>query len=285
MIRLPNHRAPLARTVLLAALLGAVHPARGASGAVGLPLHSLPDSGARAASVCAGLPIPCDAAATQAFSPPPHAGGPARDAIVLIDASRPMLVIAGPGRDGPKRQWDFSGYQHSSPPIADAGDAEPLAIHPALYRLDDSHLAVALVSHFTESYSGGGAGFEMADFLRLDEGKGAAPSAGTYEVAYAGIPFSCNTMVRACFTEREYQTSPHCHQESDGHLTLRFAEAPSQWSFTWHQTDWPAHKPARSKKPSQVTFGGSPAARPYTLPGKVSFCGARPQAWPEAEAR
>jgi len=36
--------------------------------------------------------------------------------------------------------------------------------------------------------------------------------------AYEDIPFWCSQMIRACFSEKEYKTSPHCHDETVGTL-------------------------------------------------------------------
>jgi hypothetical protein len=66
-------------------------------------------------------------------------------------------------------------------------------------------------------------------------------------------------MVRACFSEKEYRTSPHCHDESTGSLRIAYA-APSKpsgdygWSYTWRQSDWAAHKPARATRTRVARF-------------------------------
>lgn len=179
-----------------------------------------------------------------------------------------MLSIAPLAPDRPARQWDFSGYKHSNPP-----EEEPFAIYPALYRVDGTRFAVALVSRFAESYSGGGATFEMADFPILDE----AGERGKYTVAYAGVPFACNKTVRACFSARDEKNSATCHDETSGYLTLSYSPAPASWSFFWHETERPAHA---SQKSASIPFDVSPAAQAYKLPPGVPFCGGGPADWP-----
>lgn len=163
---------------------------------------------------------------------------------------------------GPIAGWklqalhDFRDYRHSMAESKTGnGDVQqqPLSLAPALYPLADGRWAAAVLWSVTEGYSGGGASFQIADFVPVE---GSKFSDG---LAHAGVPFSCTKMVCACFSEKEYKTSPHCYDESAGSLRIAYA-APSRpgggygWSYTWRQTDWEAHEPVRATYTSVVRF-------------------------------
>jgi hypothetical protein len=189
-------------------------------------------------------------------------------ALYLIDASRPALIAldaAAPERIEAARVWDFSGYIHSRPPTADLGATPaPVELYPVLYPVGEHGLAVALVSHSHETYVGGGATYSYADFVTL-EGK----------PAFSAVPFACNKMVRACFTEDEYAKSPHCHEEWTGHLGIRYGAAGIQ-TFVWYEEKWPAHVKGeqRSVRPFQPDPSGT---EELPAPAGISFCDATVQ--------
>ena len=195
-------------------------------------------------SVCPQLPVPCDPANVTAWVGTRDGTGP----LYLIDAGRPMLVAldaAEPARTDLARQWDFREYVHSTPPVADGGSPEPLRIDPELYPVGITDWAVAIVSMSRENYSGGWASFHVADFVSLD-----APA----KALYKAVPFLCSKVIRACFSEREYRRSRHCHEENGGHLTIRFGEGEAGWRFMWHETHWPGNTPRRRQTSTHVPF-------------------------------
>jgi hypothetical protein len=232
---------------------------------------------AQVAAFCAKLATPCNAPTTRAWI----ANASALGTTFLIDSSRPMLVAVRDGSAG--QSWDFAGYAHSQPTRdTGAGDTrEPLELFPALYPAVNAQYAVALVRNLRESYSGGGAGFAYADFVVLRADGKYAPTP-----LYAGVPFSCSKMIRACFSERDYKTSRHCHDEMNGYLTIQFparaGDVPGEsgWTFFWHQSDWPANVTKSHARRTQTRFvlpannmksmNGANAS----LPPNVSFCGA-----------
>jgi hypothetical protein len=219
------------------------------------------------AALCAHLPQPCDASSLRLLRP----RAPAADAyVVLSDQPLAMARVTRTPRAGWKLDalHDFGGYRHSmAETTTDNGTAgpQPLSLAPALYPVADGHWAVAVLWSVTESYSGGGASFRTADFVPLDGPKKADG------LAHSGVPFACYKMVRACFSEKEYKTSPHCHDESTGSLRIAYA-APAKaggdyrWSYTWRQSEWAAHEPARNQsiKVARFTDRGGQA---------VPFCG------------
>jgi hypothetical protein len=215
------------------------------------------------ARLCALLPQPCDAQALGLYKP----RGAAAGGYAVISAE--PLAIARVQRSGKgagswqlERLHDFSGYAEAirkdpGDPMSDAR----LSLAPALYPLAEGQWAVAVVQTVLESYSGGGAAFSKADFVPLE---------GTRMVA-EGIPFSCTKMVRACFSEKEYKQSKHCHDESSGSLRIAYGEParpgePYRWQYTWLQSDWPAHAAANAATTSRLHFAATTTER-------VGFCG------------
>ncbi len=203
-----------------------------------------------------------------------------RGRLYLIDASRPWLATLDerePTDATRARVWDFSAYRPSVPSAADAGTPPALRLHPALYPVGASGQAVAIVSSTREMYSGGGANFEFADFVALDAA--GATSMKVAKVIYAAVPFACSKTVRACFSQREHKRSPHCTDDSEGHLTIGFGDnagvAPA-WSFRWHEQSWPANV-ARSRQQSTRSTFAVPAGPRDVANGaaaeSASFCG------------
>lgn len=221
------------------------------------------------AAACRKLVEPCNPQTTKVWMGTVQPLGK----LFLIDSSRPLIAVLQ--RDTIAQQWDFSTYRHSRAQPGH-GTGEPLEIHPAFYPAGDGGYAVALVSRQREAYSGGGADFAFADFVTLSSDP--KPRTAAYALRYAGVPFSCSKMMRACFDEREYKTSSHCHHEMNGYLTIQFpprGSAEAGWSFTWHQTDWPAHvgKNRLHHTRSRFTLPAHAAAGDKALPANVSFCG------------
>ncbi|CAN5610761.1 hypothetical protein BH10PSE18_BH10PSE18_29240 [soil metagenome] len=234
--------------------------------------------------LCALLPQPCKPDTLSLHTPRGAATG---EYVVL---STEPLAMARLRRIGAAWQLvsthDFTGYRHSmadAPKDADADSFSPpsLSLAPALYPLGPDRWAAAILWTTTASYSGGGAGYSTADFVALD------PNAGTARTVHAGIPFSCSVTIRACFSEKEYAQSPHCHDETEGSLRIGYQEsaqaggtggsgggggggagaaaADFRWRFTWSESTWRAHKPASSTRRTTLRF--SDASN-----DTVSFC-------------
>lgn len=226
------------------------------------------------ASLCAKLATPCNAETTQAWLGAPSSWASA----LFIDTSRPMLIALQ--SDGGTLAWDFADYRHTRSPPGQA-NRHALDIYPALYPVPGNGYAIAVVHGVTEGYSGGGAGFGLADFVALHLTARAAAADKPYTLLYAGVPFSCSKILRACFSEREYQTSRHCHDDWSGHLTIQFSEtrdSTAKWSFTWHETHWPAHvtKAHIRRTQTRFTLPTGPAGTNEARPKGVSFCDGGP---------
>ena len=152
-----------------------------------------------------------------------------------------------------KDRWSLSDYTPT--PDGGGGDrADAPRLFPALYPLGPGDWGVALLNSRSEMYSGGGATVVTADFLSL---KAIAASPQAAKPVYGGVPFSCSKMIRACFSERDYKTSKHCHDESAGTLRIRYAPAKpgaagNSWTFVWSETDWPQDTP-ESKATHEVS--------------------------------
>lgn len=242
-----------------------------------VPTNAIPDG--LIESICARLPVQCNPKTAKAFSR--NKANVRRGPEYIIDESRPMFIeldVSDPTNADRARLWDFSDYRHSHPQPESPLVSTPLGIHPALYPIGGDY-ALAILSRLGEMYSGGGTNFEVADFVVLGSVRTSESSRPDWHVAYAAIPFSCSSMIRACFSKMDYKRSPHCHDETRGYLTIRFpknGEAKLPWAFTWHEFEWPAHARGSEKVVSRTQF--TPSARRdekgrNALPDNVSFCG------------
>lgn len=245
-----------------------------------LPLHEAPAevfSKKEIATVCRISQNPCAPETTRAYV----ARTADLDRFFLIDDAKPMIIEAVPG-DGREYRartgLDLSGYRHSFEPEGGRDRGEPLRIYPALYPTGRGSFAIAVISTVRDMYSGGGASFEVADFLRFI-GRRSGDSATAFDAVYLGVPFSCSKMIRACFSEREYAKSRHCHDESAGSLHIRYAidnAGNPDWSFRWRQTEWPAHvgqKHSDTKVSTLKLPRASDAGATASGPGPIDFCG------------
>lgn len=170
---------------------------------------------------------------------------------LMVNRTLSRLAMKAPGQWQLLNRWSFAAYP--LPAQEDGSVAGMVDIHPALYPAAAGLWAVAVLNTKTESYSGGGAQFMTADFVTLDP---AVIEIGETQRRFGKVPFSCSKMVRACFSEQEYKTSPHCHGESSGYLTLKFSASsaglPYDWTATWHETSWPGGKPRSAQTKSQA---------------------------------
>ena len=272
----------ISRTVCLALVGVAVVLAAGSAAAAGrTALALVPAAEARLpadslAALCERLFSTCAPASTKAMVETSAPQG----RLYLLDSDRPWLAALdehAPTDATRARVWDFSAYRHTVLPSADAGKPAALHVYPALYPVGASGHAVAIVSSTREMYSGGGALFDVADFVELDAS--GATSATQAKVVYAAVPFACSKTVRTCFSEKDYQRSPHCSDDSAGHLTIGFdgtTGAAPGWSFRWHEQSWPGNVAKAKQRWTRSAFAvpvgprevGSGAAAQ-----SASFCG------------
>ena len=211
--------------------------------------------------LCALLPQPCDAQRLSLHRPRGAAPG---DYVVLSDDP---LAMARVRRGAGAKEWqldrlhDFSGYAESLKKDINGRADTRLSLAPALYPLAEGQWAVAVLQTVSEMYSGGGASFDTADFVPLDGGK----------AVHEDIPFACSKMVRACFSEKEYKTSKHCHDESNGSLRIAYdgaakPGAPYGWQYTWLQSEWPQNEPRSATTTTRIHFTARTTER-------AAFCG------------
>lgn len=172
------------------------------------------------------------------------------------------------------QRWDFSDYAPAERELGD-GTAPPLDIYPALYPLGGDRVAVAVLAGWSEMYSGGGGSWQDADFVEL-----LPNGAHASRPRIATLPFSCSKTIRACFSEREYKHAPHCSEDFDGTLRLRFVPGARRgeldWIATWKETHWPGLKPRSATERTSVSVtlpaGQDPVAAGRELRDRVSFC-------------
>ena len=220
------------------------------------------------ANLCALLPAPCEQESLGLFRP---RGAGAGDYVLLSQKPLAMARL-NRGTDG---AWhltklnDLTGYKHSvTDDTAEPGDTR-FSLAPALYPLAEGLWAVGVVRSMSQGFSGGGALYETADFVPLDDTPAAKASP-----AHAGVPFNCSQDFRACFTEKEYKTSPHCREQNDGQLRIAYgtpakAGEPYAWSYTWRESAWPGNEP-KSKMTQTVTrfTDADVAAAPFCGQGR-----------------
>lgn len=239
---------------------------------------ALPDP-AWSRSVCALAKAACaaDAPGDGVEKPPKlyQAKGGAAGSYYAILPGPQLLQLSYASGAGWKvlQQWDFSDYLPAE--RVDVGsDAAPLEIYPALYPLGGTRYAVAVVAGWSEGYSGGGGHWDNVDMVELQPN-----GAHAAEPVVATLPFGCGKSIRACFFERDYKHSPHCSEDFDGYLLLRFVPRSSgqlDWIATWKETHWPGLVPKSKTTHSAVSvtlpLGGDPAAAGKALRDKISFC-------------
>ncbi|MDO4708359.1 MAG: hypothetical protein Q4B94_00830 [Pseudomonadota bacterium] len=204
-----------------------------------LPLQRLELEQAALDALCARLRPSCQGSDVRLYE---DGSGQSGWRYYLLAVASPQVWVSQQQSFAGARHWAYQAHLRQAP-------AEELywALKPVLYRLADGW-AWAATSHWSEFYPGGGGHYAVADFVRFDW---QTPQ----RVLYAGVPLHCSRMMRACFTEEDQATSPHCEDEYSGHLRIRqrgraTPENPG-WRFVWTSKTWPAFVPVR--KASQNT--------------------------------
>lgn len=134
--------------------------------------------------------------------------------------------------------WDFSKDNNDVGTVDDELTKDDVYIYPALYPLNKTKLAIALVSKWSTSYSGGGREEEYANFMMINDD-------GSYRLAFKSVPFSSKEIIRACFTEDDYAKKSHCHDENWSILNLKITDEKKEfysWKFIIKSYSWAAFK-------------------------------------------
>ena len=134
-------------------------------------------------------------------------------------------------------QWDFSKYQPLSQKSRwafqyEGDEIENLSIFPTLFPISEQDYAVGIVQSWQEGYSGGGMFEEVVDFLQLKE-------SGQYQQVFQNIPLSMYRMIRACFSEADYnESNGKCHDEYRLDTQIFYVK-PYTWHVKYHyQADY-----------------------------------------------
>lgn len=99
-------------------------------------------------------------------------------------------------------------------------------VFPKLFPLTQQRYAIAVIDQISEMYSGGGAGIERASFYELKDAR-------LMQQFIKDYPFSLNRMIRACFSEQDYESSKgNCHDEDALSLDIRPMK-PMLWQFRY----------------------------------------------------
>jgi len=227
-------------------------------------------------SLCSNILSKCDPKSTSAFISKTNL----KNRIYLIDTEGPKLIawnLSSAANDGKSLSyWDFSDYQHSFLSGTDIYGPRPLQIYPALYPVGKDRFAVAIVNSVNEAYSGGGAEFNIADFVVLEDEQDESENIDQHQALYSSVPFSCSKMIRACFSEHDRKTLRSCHDVFEGHLSIQYpplGQPGSLWKFIWNESIRPSNA---KEEETHINFS-MPRNRGMTkwnkLPRNVSFCG------------
>ena len=205
-----------------------------------VPLVKLKSESLQLKKICADLNLTCTEGANLWKKKAANDGK-----VYLID-STPQLIELVKNKKSYKvaDAWNFKNYQHHNKNSEDGelGDYG-VELFPAFYPLNRQKFAIAIVQHWGTGYSGGGKGEQFADFVMLEP-------KGKYQLALPNVPFYSYEMIRACFSEKDYQTSPHCHDESGSSLSIQFKDVGKpyfQWTLNYTDFTWEAFKPERDK--------------------------------------
>lgn len=118
----------------------------------------------------------------------------------------------------------FNQWSVATEPSQDEYAADKKYIYPKLFPMNQNRYAVAVINSHSEMYSGGGATIERADFYEL-------LNSGQMKRFIQDYPFGFNRMIRACFSERDYEVSKgNCHDEDQLSLEIQVIK-PMLWQF------------------------------------------------------
>jgi hypothetical protein len=181
-----------------------------------------------------------------------RAGGDPPSTAWAIVETGPLLakLRASPTGDWAiEQKWDFSKYKHSDSGLASDSPVRTF-VYPALYPVGPGAWAVAVVVGASQVFSGGGAGYESADFVVLGGGD---PTTAVY----SNVPFSCRKDLRGCFTEEEYRRSPNCSDLYEAFLAIAYRSSRSRdryaWTLVWHERHQPPNVPKSQIAVTQTT--------------------------------
>ena len=200
----------------------------------------------------------------------------------LFAKDQPFFIIVNHHQ---KKRWQLINIWKIQYPEKNPQDDQQWAIYPALYPVSDNQDAIALTYHFSESYSGGGAGFELATIIPLEA------STSVLDASQALIdvmPFSCTALIRACFSQEDVDKSVdekgknRCHDDSSGYLALKTQRASSagdhgyyQWRLTWYERflKGASQEPMKKTKQRVLVDLNSQSPKNCETFEKFNFCG------------
>jgi hypothetical protein len=231
--------AILKRAVFIGVLLLSHHAV--ADQIKAIPWIKLKTESSQAKQICQGLKVNCgkDVEVWKKQS--------GSDAHLYLTDNTPQLIefIKQHNQYVVLNSWSFQHYQHRSRNRSFDEDlnSDGLSVYPAFYPLNRQKLAIAVVKRWSTGYSGGGRVEEVADFVMLEPKQ-------TYKLALADVAFHSYEMIRACFAQEEYESSPHCHDESGSTLSIQFKDIGKtyyQWTLNYTDFTWEAFQPESSK--------------------------------------
>lgn len=159
--------------------------------------------------------------------------------LYLITPSLNLVKVKSENGYYPEVQaWNFDHYAKNVeiPDEIDDLSLGTIEIFPALYPLSKTQNAIAIVTHWVASYSGGGRTENFANFIMINDD-------GSSMTALADVPFYQSQMIRACFSEEDYNKNAHCHDESWSILNITMQDNGAEfysWQLINKTYEWPA---------------------------------------------
>jgi hypothetical protein len=128
------------------------------------------------------------------------------------------------------RSWSLADQEVGTPGLDMVG-GEKQQILPELYPATDGDRYTIVLRHsYFEGYSGGGGSWAWGWFYGLRDTEPRMVD------RYGQLPLSCDQLIRACFTEKEYKLGGRCHDNYLGHLQILQAKS-HPWRMRWDRAD------------------------------------------------
>lgn len=181
-----------------------------------------PDPAPNAPLLAHGLVTQCTIAGGWVYR------GPSTGQWFVIDNTIPSFteVRRTPSGYFAPRAWSLADLDVGTPGL-DLQAMPRQRISAALYpATDGDRYTIALEHNFSEGYSGGGG---MWTWMWLVSLRDAEPRVID---RYGQLPSSCNQMIRACFSEKDYRRGGRCHDEYSGGLRITTARS-HPWRMVW----------------------------------------------------
>ncbi len=213
----------------------------------------------------AGLPTDCNTPSAYAYR------SRTPGLFFVIDDAVPSFteVRKTPSGFFATRSWSLADLPLQDP-YPEASETPNLRIaNQLLPTTEGDRYTIVLELERREMYSGGGGHWTTGWIVSLRDTEPRVID------RYGALPWSCSITVRACYTERDYQTSKRCTEETSGGVDLLRTGA-HPWRMRWTLDHYP-YNSNRSKHLKQLLQFKLDGAGRFALVTDVKICGEGPQ--------